>query len=193
MDFEYKKTIEKESIEMLGFEIPNSTLEHAILVQTKLIENTRNSLSIMTSVPCELEYKEIIHSIEALAQKFRQRNNGIGIFYYFLNKFKKDKRPREIRILFCGEEGNKGNFYDFARMHGDVIKIKKFKNPNPLTPHFLVSDSVRYREEETHDKEALTDYNIRAKANFNDKLNASILEQLFNMCWKCDNKLISVQ
>jgi hypothetical protein len=196
VDLDYRGTVETESRERLGFEIPNSTLEHAVLVQTRLIDSTRNRLSIMTSAPCELEYEPIISSIASLAERLTARKDRRIPFYSFFSRFKKktDNLPDEIRILFSDDSGDyKGNFYDFVKMYEGIIKIRKFKNPNPNTPHFLVSDSVRYRAEKEHNKEDLVDYKINATANFNDKSKASMLQNFFDICWKRDDKLVAVQ
>ncbi len=193
VDFDYSRTVEQESREKLGFEVSNSTLEHAVLVQTKLIDNTKNRLSIITSSPQELEYEPLISSIASLAERLTARKNRRNPLYSLFYKPRKDEVRNEIRILFSEDGGYKGNFYDFARMYDDVIKIKKFRNLNPHTPHFLVSDSVRYRKEKEHNKEDLIDYKINATANFNDESKASMLEKLFDIYWKCDDALILIQ
>ncbi len=193
VDLEYKGTVERESREELGFEIPNSTLGHASFVSKNILDSTKRDLIILTGDANEIDCLGLRENLEALADRIRNP----PFLYKFFNALKRKDKHQDIvgriRILFSDESSENYDFYNFARDYADIMKIKKFENPNPLTPHFLVSDSVRYRLEKNHTKEDLKDYKINAEANFNNPRIAGLYEEFFNKCWNLEDKLISVQ
>ncbi len=193
LDTEYKDTVEKYAKKNLELEIPNSTLGHAALVSKSIIDNTKRNLIILTGDANEIDCLGLRENLDALANRIRNPH----FFYQFLNTLRRKDKHQDIvgriRILFSDESPNNNDFYNFARDYADIMKIKKFKNPNTLTPHFLVSDSIRYRLEEDHTKDDLKDYEINAEANFNKPVTAEVFEEFFNKCWNLEDKLIPIQ
>ena len=196
IDLEYKQMIEKAARKEDDLEVPNSTLGHALLVYSFLIGTTEKDLRILTGYAEEIDYKEIREGLENLAKKFREPYKQFNFNPLWFKAFGIKQKPpiqRRIKILLSEEESYGSDFYNFARDYKDVIKMKRFRNPNHMTPHFLISDERAYREEEKHSKEALKDYNIRAIANFNDSSKSFILGKFFDHCWNLEDRLLPIQ
>lgn len=190
IDLDYKETVEVELKERLGFEIPNSTLEHAILVQTKLIESTEQSLSILTGEASEIDHPEIKTSLMILARKLRNPSISSKLenrIARFLNPKNRNinQAKKGIRIIMYNNETEASkDFESFFRDYRDIVQIRKYRPVEGKFPHFLVSDGIRYREEKIHFDKDFVEYKINSKANFNDASIGLLLEGLFGDIWE---------
>lgn len=196
LDPEYKQLIEEEALgKGKGFDIPNSTLEHAILVQTNLIKSTKRTLLILTGDSSEINHPQIRDSIENLAKKLRNQEQ---VSYKPKNRllkfFNKPKIQEEIHtekgikvIMYDNETAFNRDFYNFLRDYVDIIKVRMYK-PKEGFSHFLVSDSKRCRLEEKHSDKDIANHKISAIANFNNPEKSSYLEGFFNRLWNFGKK-----
>lgn len=190
IDLDYKKTVEEELKKRLGFEIPNSTLQHAVFVQTKLIENTEQNLGILTGDASEINHPEIKTSLMILVRRLRNPTLTYKIenrLVRFFNKSKTQKQNpanRGIRIImYNAETDDSRDFRNFFKDYADIVQIKKYKPIEGKFSHFLVSDSIRYRKEDIHFDKDFIEYKINSEANFNNASIASVLEDFFNNVW----------
>ncbi|MFH1248694.1 MAG: hypothetical protein V1660_00915 [archaeon] len=194
IDKEYSSQIEQEFKDRKGYDIPNSTIDHNLLVSSLIIRNTESRLRILAKSSEEINYEEINQSILYLDTKLGKNKNTIIFENRILNFLRSVRRlpskevSPELRILFSDtEEYGSSKFYGLLK-NCNYVKIKRFRKQNPQTPSFIVSDNNTYNLFEKKEEDGRI-----AKANCNDELKANILEKFFDDCWKLEDRLITLK
>lgn len=118
VDPDYKGLVDLVSEKDLDFDFPNSSIEHAKYVISKIIEKTKKNLLIYS----------------------RNLNNEIFNSEHILNSLKANK---DISIKILLEEQDKNTVTNFKHTFKNV-EIKHLKNQNDFF-YFVVSDSQRIR------------------------------------------------
>jgi len=168
IDQEYRQIVEEAVQKDENFDIPNSTVAHAIFLSQKLISETHSNIKILTGELYNAYCNKIKDSLQKLAEDFKRFN----------------KRDRIKIIVWEKDAKENSEFNDFVNKYKDVIKVRKANKPgsNKIS-HFLVSDLKRYRTEAPHTKEELYQQKVNGKANFNNPDKAKILNNAFDKIW----------
>jgi len=164
---EYEKIVKEALKNDFDCDIPNSTLDHAVILSQGLLKASQKDIKILTGELNSPYYTRVRDSLVEATDRVA-------------------KRRGKIRILIWNEVSQKNDEFEklLAKYKG-VIEKKEAKKPNSdLINHFFVSDSKRYRIENPHTQEELRERKVCGKGNFNNPAKAKILDEIFEKLWQ---------
>lgn len=168
VDVEYKKIVEEAAKNNSNFDIPNSTIGHAVFLSNVLVSYAHENIKILTGELSSPYYDKVKETLASAAERFRSARKGEQIHIII---WEKDAKQNE-------------GFEELLKKYGDIIKMKNAKKPfSDKMSHFLVSDCKRYRLENPHTKEELENGEVTATANFGNPETAKNLNSIFDELW----------
>ena len=168
VDAEYKKVVEEAAKNDSNFDIPNSTIGHAVFLSNTLISKAQDNIKILTGELSSPYYDRVKDTLATTAERFKKENKG-----------------EQIHIIIWERDARRNEgFEELITKYRDVIKMKNAGQPfSDKINHFLVSDFKRYRLENPHTKAALESGQITATANFGNPAGAKNLNDMFDRLW----------
>lgn len=168
IDKEYKQIVEEAIKKEQNFDIPNTTLNHAVFLSQKLLSCAERDVKILTGELSSNYYSRVRDELEKTADRFHV-----------------SKMQGAIKVIIW-EEGSEQNtdFKTLQSKYKDVIEVKNARQTfSTGINHFLVSDSKRYRIEDSHTRDDVINENVKGRANFNNPDEAKLYNNAFDNIW----------